>query len=358
MSSRRNSARGVALVSVLLIVSVATALAYEMASRHTLDVVRSRLLFDTSQARQYAFGGEAWARQLLYADWEDSDGRTKDTLIEEWALTDPGEEADATAGVGAIGGFGGRREGRKGRSGRDESGARAFEIEHGTLTVRIEDLRARFNLNALVGEKAAENKERFQRLLEHLELTPELADAWQDWIDADESVTGHGAEDLDYLMRTPARRAANQPAAHVSELRAVAPLSREEFLRLLPHVAALPQPDLLVNVNTATAPVLAALSGKLSVADAEQLNLQARDFDTVRDAIVEHAKLGEAEAQLGVRSEFFLVRARAQVDDVVVELTSRLHRDPANGRIRVFARSFGDVFDWNAVTPEVVDEAA
>lgn len=355
MSSRRNSARGVALVSVLLIVSVATALAYEMASRHTLDVVRSRLLFDTSQARQYALGGEAWARQLLYADWEDTDGRAKDTLIEEWALTDPGEDA---GGVGAIDGFEVRRKARNDRAGREESGARAFEIEHGTLTVRIEDLRARFNLNALVGEKAAENKERFQRLLEHLELTPELADAWQDWIDADESVTGHGAEDLDYLMRTPARRAANQSAAHVSELRAVAPLSREEFLRLLPHVAALPQPDLLVNVNTATAPVLAALSEKLSVADAEQLNLQARDFDTVRDAIVEHAKLGEAEAQLGVRSEFFLVRARAQVGDVVVELTSRLHRDPANGRIRVFARSFGDVFDWNAVTPEVVDEAA
>ena len=355
MSSRRNSARGVALVSVLLIVSVATALAYEMASRHTLDVVRSRLLFDTSQARQYALGGEAWARQLLYADWEDSDGRAKDTLIEEWALTDAGADADAAGGVGALDGFRGRREGRKGR---EESGARAFEIEHGTLTVRIEDLRARFNLNALVGEKAAENKERFQRLLAHLELTPELADAWQDWIDADESVTGHGAEDLDYLMRTPARRAANQPAAHVSELRAVAPLSREEFLRLLPHVTALPQPDLLVNVNTATAPVLAALSGKLSVADAEQLSLEARDFDTVRDAIVAHAKLGEAEAQLGVRSEFFLVRARAQVGDVVVELTSRLRRDPASGRIRVFARSFGDVFDWNAVTPEVVDETA
>ena len=343
MSSRRNSARGVALVSVLLIVSVATALVYEMASRHTLDVVRSRLLFDTSQARQYALGGEAWARQLLHADWEDTDRRAKDTLLEEWALTGAAEK-DADAGADATAG--------------GESGARAFAIEHGVLTVRIEDMRARFNLNALLGEKAEENKKRFQRLLRHLELAPEIADAWQDWIDADQSVTGHGAEDLDYLMRTPSRRAANQPATHVSELRVVAPFKREEFLRLLPHVAALPQPDLVVNVNTATAPVLAALNDTLSAADAEQLSMEERDFASVRDAIVAHAKLGESEAQLGVRSEFFLVRARAEVGDVAVELTSRLHRDPGSGRIRVFARSFGDAFDWNAVAPEAAGEDA
>lgn len=348
MSSRRNSTRGVALVSVLLIVSVATALAYEMASRHALDVVRSRLLFDTSQARQYALGGEAWARQLLYADWEAGTTRAKDTLLEEWSLTGAaGGTADNAPE--AIAGFG---------EDKREGGAHAFEIEQGTLAIRIEDLRARFNLNALLGDKAEENKERFQRLLQHLELAPEIADAWQDWIDADQSVNGHGAEDLDYLLRAPARRAANQPAAHGSELRVVAPLSREEFARLSRHVAALPQPDLLVNVNTASAPVLAALNTKLSLADAERLSVETRDFDTVRDAIVEHAKLSESEAQLAVRSEFYLVRVRAQVGDVVVELASHLHRDPGSGLIRVFSRSFGDPFDWNAVAPETDLEAA
>ena len=320
----RTGTRGVALVSVLLIVSVATALAYEMASRHTLDVVRSRLLFDTSQARQYALGGEAWARQLLHADWRDETTRVKDTLLEEWAL------------AGAAG---------------QEEGARAFEIEQGVLTVRIEDLRARFNLNALFGADAEANRERFKRLLRHLELDPLMADAWQDWIDADQNVTGHGAEDLDYLTRVPARRAANQPAADVSEFRIVAPLSRDDFVRLRKHVAALPQPELLVNVNTATDAVLASLGAKLSLADAQHLGMGGRDFGTVQEAVVAHAKLGENAAQLDVRSDFFLVRSRAEVGDVVVELTSRLHRDAGSGLIRVFARSFGDPFDW-APAPE------
>lgn len=331
MRRSQRGMRGVALVSVLLIVSVATALAYEMASRHTLDVVRSRLLFDTSQARQYALGGEAWARQLLHADWRDESSRAKDTLLEEWAL------------LGAAG---------------QEDGARAFEIEHGVLTVRIEDLRSRFNLNAMLGADAAAHRERFQRLLRHLELDPYIADAWQDWVDADDNVTGHGAEDLDYLVRAPARRAANQPAADVSEFRIVAPLSPDEFARLRPHVATLPQPNLMVNVNTATNPVLASLGAQLGLADAQRLGVGGRDFKTVRDAIVEHAKLGDSAAQLAVRSDFFLVRSRAEVGDVVVELASRLHRDPKSGLIRVFARSFGDSFDWAPVVPQASAEAS
>lgn len=328
MTRGRLGMRGVALVSVLLIVSVATALAYEMASRHTLDVVRSRLLFDTSQARQYALGGEAWARQLLHADWRDETTRVKDTALEEWAL------------AGAAG---------------QEGGVRAFEIEQGVLTVRIEDLRARFNLNALLGADAEAHRERLKRLLRHLELDPLIADAWQDWIDADQNVTGHGAEDLDYLARTPARRAANQPAADTSELRVVALLSRDDFARLRTHVAALPQPNLSINVNTATDAVLASLGEQLSLADAQYLASNARDFGTVRDALAKHAKLGDSAAQLDVRSDFFLVRTRAELGDVVVELTSRLHRDAKSGAIRVFARSFGDPFNWPA--PEAPEEA-
>ena len=335
MSRSRTGMRGVALVSVLLIVSVATALAYEMASRHTLDVVRSRLLFDTSQARQYALGGEAWARQLLHADWQDETTRAKDTVLEEWALL-------GVAGGGAAG---------------QESGARAFEIEQGVLTVRIEDLRSRFNLNALLGADAEANRERFKRLLRHLELDPHIADAWQDWVDADENVTGHGAEDLDYLTRTPARRTPNGPAADVSEFRIVAPLPRDAFVRLRKHVAALPQPDLLVNVNTATDAVLASLGAQLSLADAQQLGMAERDYDSVREALVAHAKLGDSAAQLDVRSDFFLVRSRAEVGDVVVELASRLHRDAGSGVIRVFGRSFGDPFDWPPVAPDALAEA-
>ena len=70
-----------------------------------------------------------------------------------------------------------------------------------------------------------------------------------------------------------------------------------------------------------------------------------------------HAKLGDSAAQLDVRSDFFLVRSRAEVGDVVVELASRLHRDAGSGVIRVFGRSFGDPFDWPPVAPDALAEA-
>ena len=63
---------GVALLSVLLIVSVATTLAHHMMSRHTLSVAYTGVALNGSQARQYALGGEEYARQLLYTDWEET----------------------------------------------------------------------------------------------------------------------------------------------------------------------------------------------------------------------------------------------------------------------------------------------
>lgn len=330
MSGRRSHTRGVALVSILLIVAVATALAYEMASRHTLDVVRSRLLFDTSQARQYALGGEAYARQLLYADWKDAKTRAKDTLLEEWAAASPTGEGGA------------------------------FAIEHGTLAIRIEDLRSRFNLNALLGQDGEANKARLALLLRHLQLNPDIADAWMDWIDADQKRTGHaGAEDSDYSLREPARRAANQPAVHVSEFRLVAQLPRDEFEQLLPHITVLPQPELVVNVNTATDVVLAALNEKISPTEAQQMHMVPRDFDSVQQAVAEHAKLSENAKSLAVNSDFFLVRTRAEVGEARVQLASSLYRDAASGVITVYARSFGDRFDSAAAqAAQTEDEAA
>ena len=326
MNQKRGNQRGVALVSVLLVVSVATALAYEMMTRHALDVARSRLLFDASQARLYALGGEEYARQLLYQDWEEEATRTKDTLLEAWTLCDtPAEAGFDTPSDGAAG---------------------AFEIENGTLTVCVEDLRGRFNLNALAGAEAADHIARFKRLLQLLQLDPAVADAWVDWIDADQNPTGMGVEDADYLVRQPAHRAANQPAFHFSEFLVAVPLSAEESARLRPHVATLPRPDLVVNVNTATDAVLASLGTKLGIQDAQLFAQAPRDYDKVQTVLEEHAKFGESAAVLAVGSDFFLVRAAAEVGDTRATLTSVVHRAAGSGRLRVVSRSFGDRVDW------------
>ena len=318
MKGRPNT-RGVALVSVLLIVAAASALAYQMAMRHAVDLIRSQRLFDASQARQYALGGEAYARQLLYEDARDSD---KDTLLEPWRLCGEAPPAAETTSEPA------------------NDAAAAFDINNGVLTVCVRDLRARFNLNALAGRSGDEHLERLRRLLSLLQIDADVAELWSDWVDADESARPTGAEDGEYLTRAPPHRAANGPAAHLSEFFAVAPLPAEALIALRPHVAALPHTGLLVNVNTATAEVLGALDENMSLADGQLLADAPREFDTVQAAVVEVAKLSASSAVLGVGSDFFEVQARAEVGDASVVLTAVIHRGERG--LRTVSRNFGE----------------
>ncbi len=298
--------RGVALVSVLLIVAVTTALAYEIANRHAFGVAVSRQTLAGAQAREYALGGEQYVRQLLYADWEDERTRAKDTLFEEWSTTE------------------------------------ALEVDDAEIEIRVEDLSSRFNLNSVVGAEGPQNTARLKRLFTHLELDPGPADAWIDWIDPDQDVQPYGAEDADYLLREPPHRAANQRAVDISELRLAVPFeSRDEYARLAPHVAVLPTDRLAININTATDAVLASLVPNFPAADAQLLAEQERDFDDVEGVIARHVPLGESAAALRVDSEFFEVQVRAQFGDARSELTTVLHRNRDNGELTVLSRNFG-----------------
>ena len=314
---RRTTPRGLALVSALLIVAVTTALAYEIANRHAFGVAVSRQTLAGSQAREYALGGEQYARQLLYADWEDEGTRSKDTLLEDWSTTE------------------------------------AFEVDDGGIEIRVVDLSSRFNLNSVIGAEGPQNTARLKRLFTHLELDPGTVDAWVDWIDADQEVQPYGAEDADYLLREPPHRAADQRAADRSELRLAVPFdSRAEYARLEPHVAVLPTDRLAININTVTEAVLASLAPNFPAADAQLLVEQVRDFDDVERIVARYAPLGESAAALGVGSEFFQVQVRATVSDTRSELTSILHRDREDGTLSVVSRTFGRRFESPA------DEAA
>lgn len=103
--SRRQ--RGVALISILLIVALVTALLYNLMSRQSLVVAQTRHLIRADQALAYALGAEAYARQILFEDWEQAPSRALDTLTEVWAV--PAAPFDIDAGGRA--GNGDRRSG-------------------------------------------------------------------------------------------------------------------------------------------------------------------------------------------------------------------------------------------------------
>ncbi len=66
VNSRMRNQRGVALISILLIVALVTALMYHLMTRQAFVVAQTRQIIRADQSLAYALGAEAYARQILY----------------------------------------------------------------------------------------------------------------------------------------------------------------------------------------------------------------------------------------------------------------------------------------------------
>ena len=305
MSTR---ARGVVLLSVLLVLALLSALAWQLMGKHSLVIAQARFTFTGDQALEYALGAETFARQILFEEWS-RNGPTKDTLQEVWA--------QPTA---------------------------PFEVDNGFLEVQVIDMHRCFNLNSVAGSNWQPNLLRLKTLMRNLGMPDNLADAWRDWVDSDIEITGFGAEDGEYLGEAVSYRTANSPAAHASELRLIRGIEAEHLELLESHVCVLPSTELKVNVNTAGPAVLAAMSPALTPAQVEAFTDAVRDYDDVSTVTAEFPDLTPAVDALTVNSEYFRVNVRAQVDDSQVELSSLLRRDPSSGRIELINRDLGRNF--------------
>lgn len=78
--------KGVALITVMLILALATILAVSMSSRQQLDIHRSANVFNFEQAYQYVLGAEMWAKQILKRDFENN---KLDSANDDWATVLP-----------------------------------------------------------------------------------------------------------------------------------------------------------------------------------------------------------------------------------------------------------------------------
>jgi general secretion pathway protein K len=287
---------GVALITALLVVALATIAAVSMATRQQLDIRRTGSLLHGEQAYSYVLGAESWAQVVLARDLRES---AIDTLEEDWSTQPP-----------------------------------VSVVEGGSIFGRIIDLQGRFNVNNLVAGGDPDNDaiERFKRLLQLLELDETLADPLIDWIDADIDVRfPDGAEDETYLLLDTPYRAANQPLADISELRLVKGYSAEVLEKLRPFIVALPEVT-SINVNTAGAEVLSTIAEDLSTSDGEAL-VEARGeegFESV-DSILQDTTLAGKNvpaASLSVTSQWFLMVSESNIGDGRARLASLIQRTP------------------------------
>lgn len=286
--------RGVALITVMLVVALTTIAALAMASRQQLDVRRIASLLHGDQAYAYALGVENWGSAILQRDRDDGD---VDNLGEDWAQRMP-----------------------------------PLPVPGGQITGHIEDLQGRFNLNNLVtnGAVSPPHLEQFRRLLAALELDEGLADAVVDWIDVDiDPQLPDGAEDSVYLSQDPPYRTANRPFTSISELGLVQGFDARVVNQLLPYISVLPNAT-PINVNTASAAVLRSLAEELSDTDAQRLVEDRGEdgFERVAD-FIKHDTLSGLPIEptgLSVSSEYFLIHADVELGQARTRLYSLVER--------------------------------
>jgi len=309
----RRAQRGVALITVLLVVAIVTVVCAGLIARQQLAIRATANQVQARQAWHYALGGEALAQAILSRDLKVAGGdpqKPVDHLLEAWAKPLP-----------------------------------VFPIEQGEIAVRIEDLAGRFNLNSLVQNQQRNDKAvaQFKRLLENLQIEQPYAERLADWLDDDQEPSGEsGAEDSQYLLQQPAYRPANQALEDVSELRLLLGMSEADYLRLAPHVSALPGAAAL-NVNTASAMVLSCLAAGLTP-DAAQALVAARGREGYRDlgSFTSQPALGGSVSAEGLAlgSQYFRVISEVRLADRRQVLLSTLQRD-TKGRVRVLQRDLG-----------------
>lgn len=310
---RPRAQRGVAMITAVLIVSLATIAATAIALSNDAAIRRATILQETERAWWFATGVQSWVRTILERDGKET---RIDALNEEWA-----QPVDY------------------------------LPLQEGFIRGQIIDQQGLFNLNNLGVENPEDYvryADQFRRLLESVEgvdpfVAPRLAPAIRDWIDADLEPTPYdGAEDNEYLQLDQAYRAANRPLASVTELLSVRGVTPDLFRALRPYVTALPRIPSPINVNTAPEPVLRALVARPG---AEFESFLADRFEQPVEQLSQLEEAGlfvDPEdapiSDLVVSSQFFLLQAETTIGNSRVALYSLYYR-PALGTPVLLAQS-------------------
>ena len=316
--SRPSKQRGVALLTVLMLVAVMTVMVMGMLDDIRFGVRRAVNAQAMAQAQRYAIGTEEVAMSRIALLDRAAGGRT--TLAGDWQ--------DRTM---------------------------AFPVERGLIAARLSDGGNCFNLNSVVEGTAELWQRRDLGVQQYLALLRELgiegqraqslADALVDWIDSDQVRSPLGAEDTDYATRRPAYRGSGALLAEASELRAIDGYDATTYARLRPHVCALPE-DILspLNPNTLTEDDAALLSmltlGALRATQARRV-IGTRppggwpDLASVwRDPVL--AATGAPDAvreQLTLRTRYFGLHTRVEHDGAQLVLSALIRNDAAGPRL-------------------------
>jgi general secretion pathway protein K len=323
-------AKGVALITVLLIVALAAVLATQMTGRLQLQMQRTNNITLNQQAYWYAMGAEAFAKRILISAFEDENNVTH--LEQIWA-----------------------------------QGETSYPVDFGQITGEIFDMQACFNLNALrpdsslrpTGHQRLPIQEAFKELIISLDVegidsfqADYMTDALVDWLDKDSAIaSAGGAEDNDYSAKEFPYLPANNYLASITELRLVEHFTIPVINQLKKFVCVLPNEELhKINLNTIRSDQAKLLKVLLSIplADAEKALADRKgdgfktkgEFFSLPD-ISKHNQITKVQKeQFVVDSQYFRLKSIASFNNSYFALSS-LMKVESNNNISVVSRTIG-----------------
>ncbi|HLQ12165.1 MAG TPA: type II secretion system minor pseudopilin GspK [Steroidobacteraceae bacterium] len=339
--------RGVALLTAIILVALATIVATAIAWQASLSARRAAAVFTMAQSFAIAEAAEGMAGYTL------RDNRQKNPQLvapnQDWAI--PFGPTEITPGV--------------------------------VLEAFLEDESGKFNLNSVVMAAAGPGVPgstatgapatrpagpaglgapapapatsgvlvrnptgvaQFEALLQSLDLDISYAARLVDWIDSDDQpIFPGGGEDSLYLAQEPAHRVSNLPLTSISELLAMG-MERASYDKLAPYVTALPAATRL-NICTAPGLVLDAVAGgqRAYAIDAKEMALQRQHNPCYPDMAGYMSGLGTAQKaglNIGTTSSYFRLRTWITIGTTRFTLYSLLEQDPS-GQTRPIFRTFG-----------------
>lgn len=299
----RQNEHGVALLTILMMVALATILAAAIAKRQTYTFESTASFMQQNQALLYAQSAEAFFLELLLNDLESE--KKVDHLNENWAKPMP-----------------------------------AFPIDGGYVAGQLEDQTGKFNLSSLVvdGKINEASKQFFERVLVRANLMPQISEAVIDWQDSDQETSGGmGAENNYYQGLKFSSLTPNMPMKAVEELKQVRGFEGNNYYLIQPYVHATGKDAVPININTAPALILASIDEKLDIANVESV-LKARKsqmeyFESVDQLWtvspfdqVDEARRSEVTPLLGVESKHFSAKIEVKFGDKTRQFYSELWR--------------------------------
>lgn len=331
---------GVIIIVVVLIVTLMVTLLAFMIEKQHLLIRRVGNQNVAEQGFQYAEAVNAWAERVLNDDIQ----RQVDYLGEDWAeFGRPEAEVDASENDSFSLDL-------SSQESEDDSERVVIDIGFDGLEYSIDDLQAKFNLNNLSSTNKtflASQKRIFLNLLELIEVgdsdqRERLYGALTDWVDANDLESVNGVESGTYGTKKTSYYAADQQLSSVGELKFVEGFNSTIINQLRPYVTVLPIDNARININTASAELLASLNSATVVDVGSVTAFLARrlqngfqgftesDIQAAETAIIGVNPVGAQPVpnMIQVNSQFFQINAKVILGDYLYCMKTIVLREP------------------------------